>query len=197
MGIVNDQGTHELYLSSVFDDGTRSGGYRGVGADAQVESSWAPDGTSLPESRRSWRPAEDVVAFEVTCDCSVPGTNRATSTVLARWERVPEQQLEDLSQGRLFVPAGEDAMDASDRPNVEAAMLQLWSEHVAPLDATAALQVAWVRHRQALADVDEAVRAARAAGLSWVDVGRATGMTRQSARERWGTNERTQGREQS
>lgn len=99
---------------------------------------------------------------------------------------VPERQREDFTRGRLFVPAGEDAMDASVRPDVETAMLQLWSQHLAPMDATAALEAARTRHRQALADVDEAVRVARAAGLSWVDVGRATGMTRQSARERWG-----------
>jgi hypothetical protein len=34
--------------------------------------------------------------------------------------------------------------------------------------------------------VADAVRAARDAGATWADVGRATGMTRQSAHERWG-----------
>ena len=76
-------------------------------------------------------------------------------------------------------------MDLSDRPDVEAAMRRLWEAHLAPGQRTAQLQAAWRRHRQALADVDDAVAAARGAGLSWVEIGRATGMTRQSARERW------------
>jgi hypothetical protein len=54
-------------------------------------------------------------------------------------------------------------------------------------------------HRQAITDVgaaaaahgasrtalDQAVNAARAAGASWTEIGRAAGITRQSARERW------------
>jgi hypothetical protein len=33
--------------------------------------------------------------------------------------------------------------------------------------------------------LDQAVAAARAAGASWTEIGRAAGMTRQNARQRW------------
>ncbi|WP_432489524.1 hypothetical protein [Kineococcus sp. SYSU DK018] len=190
MGIVTEDGTHELHLASVFADGTRGASYRGVGADAQVQTSYDLDGSSLAEWHRSWRSVDDVVAYALTCDCS---TTTATSgrlggsrsTVLARWERVGKADEEDLDAGRVYAAPGQDAMDLSDRPDVEAAMRRHWDEHLTPGQRTAQLEAAWRRHRQALADVDDAVAAARAAGLSWVDIGRATGMTRQSARERW------------
>lgn len=62
---------------------------------------------------------------------------------------------------------------------------RLWDAHRAPADALHALEDAWADARRAADAVDRAVAAGRVAGLSWADVGRATGMTRQSARERW------------
>jgi hypothetical protein len=40
-------------------------------------------------------------------------------------------------------------------------------------------------HQDARAKLDQAVNAARAAGASWTEIGRAAGMTRQNARQRW------------
>lgn len=42
-----------------------------------------------------------------------------------------------------------------------------------------------VAYRDAGDQLDAAVGRARAAGASWTDVGKAAGITRQSARERW------------
>jgi hypothetical protein len=67
---------------------------------------------------------------------------------------------------------------------------------LSPEQLRAALQEV---HRQAVTDVgaaaeahkssadalDRAVNAARAAGASWTEIGRAAGIARQSARERW------------
>ena len=187
MGIANDDGTHEMHLASVFADGMRGASYRGIGLNSQVAASYTRDGQILPVDSWVWRPARDVVAFALVCECTVLGGYTSQATVLTRWERASDPGEEDLDAGRLYVGPEEDAMDVSDREDVEVAMRRRWAGHLAPLQSAARLEAAWRRHRQALADVDDAVRSARDAGLSWVEVGRATGMARQSARERWAT----------
>ncbi|MGI4896127.1 MAG: hypothetical protein ACRYF3_13545 [Janthinobacterium lividum] len=188
MGVSSDDGTHELYLASVVRGG-RGASYRGLGADAQVEITHTSDGFELSPWQQ-WRcPVGEVMRFAVMCDCAGPdASKRSRSTVLERWDRVLDPRDEDLQGGRLYLAPGGTAMDASERLDVQTAMRRCWAEHLAPLEKTVQLQAAWTRHRQALAAVEDAVHAARTAGLSWVDVGRATGMTRQSARERWGTS---------
>jgi hypothetical protein len=60
-------------------------------------------------------------------------------------------------------------------------------EALAELHRQAVLDVgtASSEHKAAAAALDQAVTKARAAGASWTEVGRAVGITRQSARERW------------
>jgi hypothetical protein len=45
--------------------------------------------------------------------------------------------------------------------------------------------IAAAAYKGAGSALDRAVNAARAAGASWTDIGRAAGISRQSARERW------------
>jgi hypothetical protein len=45
--------------------------------------------------------------------------------------------------------------------------------------------IAAAAYKGAGSALDRAVNAARAAGASWTDIGRAAGITRQTARERW------------
>ena len=74
------------------------------------------------------------------------------------------------------------------RQDVAVVVADLWrSEHLftaGTLDdvATAAEAVSAARAR-----LDGAVAMARHGGANWADIGRATGMTRQSAQERWRT----------
>jgi hypothetical protein len=60
-------------------------------------------------------------------------------------------------------------------------------EALAELHRQAVLDVgtASAEHQAARDALDRAVTKARAAGASWTEVGRAVGITRQSARERW------------
>lgn len=52
--------------------------------------------------------------------------------------------------------------------------------------ALAALELANYRAERAQEELARAVISARQAGASWADVGRATGVARQSAHQKWG-----------
>ncbi|WP_432507239.1 hypothetical protein [Kineococcus arenarius] len=180
---------HELHLLSVLPNGQSGDAYRA----GQVQVTADADGRLLPPWQRWWRPLSDVVAFAAVCDCTVAPAPapaggavwRTKRTRLARWERVQDPHLEDLCAGRVYAAGDVSAMDLSDRRDVEEHLLQLWAQHRAPQEATSAIESAWAHSRNALSALDEAVAAGREVGLSWADIGRATGMTRQSARERW------------
>lgn len=85
----------------------------------------------------------------------------------------------------------------------EEALLQILEANMRPLaqepgevsaeeDALTEVAAGWLWVREATRDLDGAVDRARAAGLSWADIGRAAGgITRQSARERWGKLQET------
>ena len=60
-----------------------------------------------------------------------------------------------------------------------------WRRHIAGWQALEDVEAAAARQATAARALDEAVRAALAAGASWADIGRGTGMTRRSATERW------------
>lgn len=51
--------------------------------------------------------------------------------------------------------------------------------------AVSDVETAATRAREALEQLDDAVSSARASGASWTDIGKAAGIARQSARERW------------
>lgn len=76
--------------------------------------------------------------------------------------------------------------DADEPPAVEDACHAEWKTHVEPLHAVVEIQEAATRAAAARVELNEAVQAGRSAGLSWADIGKAVGTTRQAARERWG-----------
>jgi hypothetical protein len=154
MGVVTDDGRHEMYAACVLADGS------------VVSSSSGLDGA-------------DVVGWVVRCDCAGESTEPRTTT-LARWERVPVER-EDLGQG-LVACDGRDVLRLYDRDDVARCMDRLFDAHLAPERiGRAAVGVGAASRR-----LDQAVEDGREAGLSWADVGRAVGITRQAARERWG-----------
>jgi len=59
-------------------------------------------------------------------------------------------------------------------------------EHVDAIDALDSISGARAKIAAAERDLDAAVGAARRAGASWEAIGRAAGITRQSAHGRWG-----------
>lgn len=60
-----------------------------------------------------------------------------------------------------------------------------WLEHIRPAENLAAVRQAADEHRLSGERLDRAVAGARDGGASWADIGRAAGVARQTAHERW------------
>ncbi len=88
----------------------------------------------------------------------------------------------DFSRRRDYLSADDYAHASSE---VEIAIHEGWKAHLAPLDAVAGLETAAREYNQAGHRLDKTVAAAKAAGATWADIGRAVGISRQSAHERW------------
>jgi hypothetical protein len=173
MAWLSDDGAHEGFLGVVFaDDRVVGGGYSRDGIRVETEN-----GTEL-------RPYADVIGWQVTCYHSVPGD----PSVLWRgeeWARVASPDDEDVSGGRLFA-TDQDVSDLADiRSDVEMLAKADWWRHVAPGNALHALRLAAEAAAEADRALDQAVKEARQVGASWAQIGRATGMARQSAHQRW------------
>ena len=165
-------------------------------------------------------PFSEVTGWVVWCDCE--DGRRAGWTGLS-WTRVATPGEEDAAAGRLYVADGDVTGVFYARPEVAIVAEAVWRRHAVPLAAydqlkLAATSVLYAEAEAGLgqhdpddqpaydqlrlaasvvqsadAKLDQAVGEARRAGLSWTEVGRATGMRRQSAHERWGRREVTPG----
>jgi len=183
----SDDGIHEGYVLPEFIDGVRGRGiWTGkVPRDhVVVDVEYVGDPGDISEERYTSRPAAEVIGWRVMCDCRTGSTSRVTATWCSDLiTRVPSSALHDPAAGRLYVPD-------EDVPEVDELFVDdlagLWRrEHV---DGEGALSaIAQARSEAAAAErrLDEAVAAARAGGASWEAIGRAAGMTRQSAHGRW------------
>lgn len=186
MGWVTDDGLHEGFLVAMFADGQRAAGVTsGAIADDQVvvgREVEQPDGTW------AWptRPAAEVTGWVLCCDCSTRGRFGAPDVWVGPvFTRVPSKALEALADRRIFA-ADEDVPFVAERDDVEKVSYELWrSEHTFNVDALGELESAAESLSQAKLRVEAAVVLARHSGASWAAIGRATGMTRQSAQERW------------
>jgi len=137
---------------------------------------------------RAWptRPAGEVTGWVVCCDCySTASFGAPSSWVGPVFTRVPSKTLEDLTARRVFA-ADDDVAYVSERDDVQGAAVGLWrSEHAFGIDALTELKAAAAAAAQAKLRLDAAVALARHSSASWADIGRAAGMARQSAQERW------------
>lgn len=73
--------------------------------------------------------------------------------------------------------------------SIEDACHDEWAAHAALPVTLAELAAAAEAAEQARSTLAQAVTTARAAGANWADIGRATQMSRQAARERWGAQD--------
>ncbi|MDH3013841.1 hypothetical protein [Gordonia alkanivorans] len=182
MGWMHESDTHlhEAALVAVFEDGAESLGSTMVdGVDYEVvETRRHPD-----EDRR--RPTAEIVGWRLSCNCARRSSSEvSTWTDPVRWTRVPSASLEDLARHRVF--ASDTDVHADERPQVAEAVRAVWQrEHLDPIDVDDEIRAAVTARRDADAQLDAAVARARRHGRSWADIGAATGMTRQSANERW------------
>ncbi len=186
MGWLTGDGRHEGYLAPMFGDGQRGRSVTG----GSVPPDEVVVGVETQGADGSWvwptRPAGEVTGWVVCCDCyRNTSFGPASSWVGPVFTQVPSKTLEDLAARRVFA-ADDDVVYVSEREDVRAAAVGLWrSEHAFGIDALTEVEAASAAVSQAKLRLDAAVALARNSDASWADIGRATGMTRQSAQERW------------
>lgn len=172
MGWTSNDYDHEGWVAFVAPDGRLSGSSTGAGVLFHgITGEYPPAGELDPDQEivlddliMSWRGA---------CTCGWQGE---------LWHRVDSPAEADIATRKEYVPLG-DAADVSGE--VEDAIQQEWHVHIAPFEAILGVEAAAREHRQAAHRLDKTVSAAKAAGASWADIGRAAGISRQAAHERW------------
>ena len=196
----SDTHVHEAALVAIFADGTQSCGSTMVdGVDyelVEVGRHQAADvaaRASLPVRNRmaalgsdiALRPSAEIAGWVLSCDCASRSSSEVSTWAdPVQWTRVPSASLEDLAGHRVFAP--DTDLDVNVRPEVAEAARAVWrGEHLDPIDVDDEIRAAADARRNADAQLDAAVAKARRLGRSWADIGAATGMTRQSANERW------------
>ncbi|MDR6639599.1 MULTISPECIES: hypothetical protein [Paenarthrobacter] len=172
MGWISNDYKHEGWVASVAPDGrlsstsTREGMlFLGITGDYPSGGDFAPDQDLIPDDKiMNWRGA---------CECGWRGE---------LWQRVLTPAEADFEARREYLAPGEAAFVSS---LVEDAVHEEWLAHIAPSEAILGVEAAAREHRQAGHRLDKTVAAAKAAGASWTDIGRAAGISRQAAHERW------------
>lgn len=162
---------HEGWAASVTPDGRLTGSSNGHGMLALGITGRYEQSTIQPDYEVV--PHHEITGWRGQCECGWEGEF---------WERVTSPEEADLSHRKGYVPF-EKSAHASEA--IEDAMVEEWQDHVLPLAAIAGVKAAAREHAQASQRLDKTVLAAKAAGASWADIGRAAGITRQSAHERW------------
>lgn len=185
MGWINENGQHEAYLAVILADGKVASGSNGHGP---VVMEVDDQGNHFRDVQYS---DDQIVGWELRCDCNIPSpydefTFRSSTWIGPRFDRVATAAVEDVTRGRIYSPAN-DAGYVDEREDVGQLVAARWrAEHVAPLDALNEVNRLQRVIADATADLAQAVALARAMGRSWEDIGRAGGISRQAAHERWG-----------
>jgi hypothetical protein len=171
MGWVSNDNEHEGWAAAVAPDGRLSASSSGEGMLVQgITRRYQPD-KMLPDHEVV--PDREIIGWRGACDCGWRGE---------LWERVTSPAAADFSRRRDYL-SPDDFAHASNE--VEDAIHDEWKAHLAPLEAVAGVEAAAREYNQAGQRLDKTVAAAKAAGASWTDIGRAVGISRQSAHERW------------
>lgn len=171
MGWVSNDNEHEGWAAPVAPDGRLSASSTAKGMLVKgVTGRYAPDVT-MPDYELI--PDKEIIGWRGACVCGWQGE---------MWERVTTPAAADLSRRRDYVAPDEFANASSE---VEDAIQDEWNAHIAPSEAILGVEAAAREYSQAGHRLDKTVAAAKAAGASWADIGRAVGISRQSAHERW------------
>ncbi|MFF5265310.1 hypothetical protein ACFY4C_41050 [Actinomadura viridis] len=173
MGWLNDDGDHGGFAAAVWPDGRVSLGHTPggaevlpLGSDGRIDYDNAGDEPELRDGRTA-------IGWRGVCECGWSGP---------LWELVGTAGEHDEAARRVHVEVDKYA-EAPDE--VEKGVWAEWHEHVRLLKALAAVAEAAQAAAVAEAHLTDAVRAARAAGNSWTDLGAEVGITGQAAHERW------------
>lgn len=169
MGWIRDGAyDHEGWVANVLADGRVAGSITGGGVI--VHELTGDDVVAEREVRRYEGsdyidvviPWAEVVTWRVTCQCGWTGIERAAIADAKHSSRDCPEEVED----RIFAPA--------------------WDAHVAPFVALHDLDELTDQLRDLEQRITDKVQLARTGGASWADVGRAAGLSRQGAQQRWG-----------
>lgn len=167
-----DDGKHEGWAACVVPDGRLSFGSTGSGQLVHGATGRYPQDNLSPGVEIV--PDDEVQGWRSACICGWSGP---------LWERVHSVGLEDRARRKIFVPKGGFA-DATQE--LEDAIGDEWRRHCAPVQAGDAIAAAARDYAEAGRALAGAVAAARALDVPWSEIGRAAGMSRQAAHERWG-----------
>lgn len=173
LGPVVGNVQHEGYVLPLFADGQEGSGVSS-GRGYHVGEY---DGTDAGD----WRPAEQVTGWRAACECGWRGpdwTRDSSGTnvdacVVDRTDRVIY-----LGRAAQWADLDDDAEDA---------VIFHWRSHIRPWKALEDVGDLAEQAAKIGRELDAAVASARSGGATWADIGRAVGITRQSARERWAT----------
>ncbi len=169
MGWIRDGAyDHEGWVANVLADGRVASSSTGGGVI--VHELTGDDVVAEREVRRYPNsdyidvviPWDQVVTWRVTCQCGWTGAERPAVTDAKYNSRDCPEEIED----RFFAPA--------------------WDAHVAPYVALYDLDELTDQLRDLEERIVDKVQLARAGGASWAEVGRAAGLSRQGAQQRWG-----------
>jgi len=166
MAWVTEDGTHEGYVGAELEGGRLAATY-----SAGVVEAWNARTQTFDAF-----PNNAVIGWVVACGCGWRGH---------RWDRVTDPDSADWATGRVYDTEGEGWAP----PSVEDAGHEEWKQHADTIGWSDELELAAREADAARRRLNDAVAAARADGASWADIGRATGLTRQSAHERWSRTE--------
>ena len=108
-------------------------------------------------------PWDQVATWRVTCQCGWTGSERP---VLADATHGGARDCPESLEGSWAAPE--------------------WDAHVAPFTALADLEQLVGQLRDVETSIEDKVRLARTGGASWTQVGRAAGLSKQGAQQRWG-----------
>lgn len=171
MGWVSNDNEHEGWAAPVAPDGRLSASSTAEGMLVKgLTGRYVPDVT-MPDYELI--PDKEIIGWRGACVCGWQ---------CEMWERVTTPAAADFSRRRDYVATDEFANASSE---VEDAIQDEWSAHIAPSEAILGVEAAAREYSQAGHRLDKTVAAAKAAGASWADIGRAVGISRQSAHERW------------
>lgn len=171
MGWVSNDNEHEGWAAAVAPDGRLSGTSTSEGVLVEgITGRYRPD-KMMPDYEVV--PDSQIIGWRGACQCGWQGE---------LWERVASPEAADFSLRREYLASDEFAHASNE---VENAIHDEWKTHLAPLEAVAGVKAAAREYTQAGHRLDQTVAAAKSAGASWADIGRAVGISRQSAHERW------------
>lgn len=171
MGWELDDRSHEGWAACVAPDGRLS-------ARSSVEGMLVPGVTGdfprdplMPDHEVV--PDAEIIGWRGACSCGWQGE---------LWKRVTALAAADFNKRREYASL---TGPANPSRRVEEAIRDEWRTHTAPAVATSGVEAAAREYVQAGIRLDKTVAAAKAAGATWAEIGKAVGISRQAAHERW------------